>query len=91
MSRAIRIRKPKGARDGRLSTRKAQREELIQQNRDVLNKIQDDIRVKNLQGLKENDDLEDAVDLNYRERLSSGSAPGQPEFEKIGQIVDIRI
>lgn len=79
------------ARDGRLSARKAERDELIQQNRDALKKIQDDIRLQNLQGLTENDEVEEDVDLNSRERLSSGAAPGQPEFKKLGQIVDIRV
>ena len=88
--------KPEDARDGRLVARKNQREELIQQNREALSKIQDDIRLKSLQRLKEGDDIEGdtskEVNLNLRENFSSSNnSSDQPAFKKLGQIVDIRV
>lgn len=83
-------------RDARISARNKEREELIQQNRDALRKIQDDIRLKNLRKLQENNELEDDIDskrnLNLRESfLPTPVASNQPAFEKLGQIVDIKI
>ena len=84
------------ARDGRIEARKSQREELIQQNRDALKKVQDDIRLKNLSALEQNDEVDNdcskRVNLNLRESLASPSgAINQPAFEKLGQIIDIKI
>ncbi len=83
-------------RDARISARNKEREELIQQNRDALRKIQDDIRLKNLRKLQENNELDDDIDnkrnLNLRESfLPAPVASNQPAFEKLGQIVDIKI
>lgn len=83
-------------RDARISARNKEREELIQQNRDALRKIQDDIRLKNLRKLQENNELDEEIDtkrnLNLRESfLPTPVASNQPAFEKLGQIVDIKI
>lgn len=83
--------KVESSRDGRLATRQTERDELIQQNRDALNQIQDDIRLKSIERLKENGDVENNVALNSRERVATGGEPNQPEFKKIGQIVDLRV
>lgn len=84
------------SRDGRIAARKSERDELIQQNRDALKKIQDDLRLKNLQKLEQNDDVDsdDAkeTNLNLRESFKpSSSSSNQPAFKKLGQIVDISI
>lgn len=85
------------SREERVSLRKQERDELIQQNREALSKIQDDIRLKNLQKLQEGGDLEDSgrssrENLNLRESFSpSQSGNNQPVFEKLGQVVDIKI
>ncbi len=78
-------------RQGRIANRESERDQLIQQNRDAIQKIQDDIRLKSLTKLKENSETEDdrRQDLNLRENISNDN--GQPEFKKKGQIVDIRI
>ena len=84
------------SRDGRIAARKSERDELIQQNRDALKKIQDDLRLKNLQKLQQNDDVDsdDAkeTNLNLRESFKSSSpSSNQPAFKALGQIVDISI
>ncbi len=83
-------------RDSRLTARKGEREELIRKNRDALRKIQDDIRLKNLTRLKENDDIDDEksrdVNLNLRESfIPKAVENSQPAFKKLGQVVDIKI
>lgn len=83
-------------RDARIVARNNQREELIQQNRDALRKIQDDIRLKNLRKLQGNEDVDQDQtqprNLNLRESFQPASvASNQPAFEKLGQIVDIKI
>ena len=83
-------------RNARVTTRNSQREELIQQNRDALRKIQDDLRLKNLRKLQENEDIEQeqtqSRNLNFRESFQPSSfVPNQPAFKKLGQIVDIKI
>ena len=84
------------ARDSRLTARKGEREELIRQNRDALRKIQDDIRLKNLNRLQENEDVNDEkskdVNLNLRESFIPKAAENsQPTFQKLGQVIDIKI
>lgn len=84
------------SRENRVSLRNQERDELIQQNRDALRKVQDDIRLKNLRKLQQNEDLENEqskeVDLNRRESFRPASAAtSQPAFEKLGQVVDIKI
>ena len=84
------------SRDGRLAARQNERDELIQQNRDALKKIQDDIRLKNLRKLQQSEDLGDEpsseANLNLRESFTPTSVVNnQPAFEKPGQIVDIKI
>lgn len=78
-------------RENRVADRSSERDQAIQQNRDALRIIQDDIRVKSLAKLKENDELEgdNKSDLNLREKLGGDIA--QPKFKKLGQIIDIRI
>ncbi len=83
-------------RDNRIAARNKEREELIQQNRDALRKIQDDIRLKNLRKLQESEEFEQeqsqSKNLNLRESFQPASlVPDQPAFEKLGQIVDIKI
>lgn len=83
-------------REERVSLRDKERDELIQQNRDALSKIQDDIRLKNLRKLRENEELGDdqssRENLNLREKFSPAqSTNNQPSFEKLGQVVDIKI
>ncbi len=83
-------------RNTRVAARNSQREELIQQNRDALRKIQDDIRLKNLSKLQENEDINKeqakSRNLNFRESFQPSSfAPNQPTFERLGQIIDIKI
>lgn len=83
-------------RDSRLTARKSERDDLIQKNRDALKLIQDDIRLKNLNKLQQNEELEgdwsSDGNLNYRESFPpQGAAPDQPAFKKLGQIIDIKI
>lgn len=92
----LREKKLEEGRDARLATRKSQREELIQQNRDALQKIQDDIRLKNLRKLEKNEDIDDergeSRNLNLRESFQPVPvAANQPSFEKLGQVIDIKI
>ncbi|MBT5187325.1 MAG: hypothetical protein HOH19_10110 [Kordiimonadaceae bacterium] len=78
-------------RDGRLATRESERDQAIELNRQALKKIQNDIRVKSLTKLKESGDLEERenTELNLRESISNDNV--QPEFKKLGQVVDIRV
>ncbi|HPF47049.1 MAG: hypothetical protein KDF58_04020 [Alphaproteobacteria bacterium] len=83
-------------RESRITTRQNERDALIQQNRDALKKIQDDIRLKNLQKLQNGDSIEDegqsSPNLNLRESIyPSQKVNNKPAFEKLGQILDIRI
>ena len=83
-------------RESRITTRQNERDALIQQNRDALKKIQDDIRLKNLQKLQNGDSIEDegqsSPNLNLRESIyQSQKVNNKPAFEKLGQILDIRI
>ena len=84
------------SRQDRVALRDQQRDELIKQNRDALRKIQDDIRLKNLRKLQQNEDLDSEqskdIDLNLRESFRPAPvASNQPAFEKLGQIVDIKV
>ena len=78
-------------RDGRLTTRESERDQAIELNREALKKIQNDIRVQSLTKLKESGELEGrgSAELELRESVSNDNA--QPEFKKLGQIVDIRV
>ena len=84
------------SREDRVALRNNERDELIKQNRDALRKIQDDLRLKNLQKLQQNEESDDAnakdVNLNFRESFLPGThADTQPAFEKLGQIVDVKV
>ena len=83
-------------RDSRLTARKSEREELIRQNRDALRKTQDEIRLKNLNRLQENEDINEEksrdVNINLRESFVPKAAENNhPAFKKLGQVIDIRI
>ncbi len=91
------------ARDARISTRQSERQELIQQNRNALEKIQADLRERDLERLyQEYEPTEitstnsagnnEPININFRESIYGNSnVPGQPTFEKLGQIVDFKI
>lgn len=80
-------------RQDRLLARSDERQILIDQNRDALKKIQDDIRVRNLAKLKENSDADDknSEELNLNLRESFAVKTDQPAFQKLGQLVDIQV
>lgn len=91
------------ARDARIATRQSQRQELIQQNRNALEKIQADLKERNIQRLNQEYEptevtstdgtkSNEPINLNFRESIyGNASASGQPSFEKLGQIVDFKI
>ena len=84
------------SREGRITARQNDREALIQQNRDALKKIQDDIRLRNLRKLQNGDEVDNEgqnkTNLNHRENFfPAQKVNNQPAFEKLGQIIDIRI
>ncbi|MDG1858884.1 MAG: hypothetical protein P8I94_07270, partial [Emcibacteraceae bacterium] len=93
-----------GGRDARVAARKSERQELIQQNRNALQKVQDDLRKQNIERL--NSEYEpteitstdgpgqsSGANLNLREGFISanGGSNESPAFEKLGQIVDIQV
>lgn len=91
-------------RDARLAARKSERKELIQQNRNALQQIQTDLRQQNIDRLSSEYEPTEitstdasgqgsAANLNLRESFDSanGGASEGPAFEKLGQIVDIRV
>ncbi|WP_417316708.1 hypothetical protein [Emcibacter sp.] len=83
--------------EARQQARETDRQQQITQNRDALKKSQEDLRARNLDKLKqtisaatsEEEKKQSSVNLNLRE--SVGGAKGKPAFERLGQIVDIRI
>lgn len=91
------------ARDARISARQSERQELIQQNRNALEKIQADLKERDLERLYEEYEPteitstdgsynNEPININFRESIyGNSSVPGQPTFEKIGQIVDFKI
>lgn len=91
------------ARDARISTRQSERQELIQQNWNALEKIQADLRERDLERLyQEYEPTEvtstnsagnnEPININFRESIYGNSnVPGQPTFESLGQIVDFKI
>ena len=91
------------ARDARISTRQSGRQELMQQNRNALEKIQADLRERDLERLyQEYEPTEvtstnsagnnEPININFRESIYGNSnVPGQPTFESLGQIVDFKI
>lgn len=91
------------ARDARISTRQSERQELIQQNRNALEQIQADLKERDLERLydeyeptevtsTDGPSSNEPINLNYRESIyGNTSIPGQPSFEKLGQIVDFKI
>ncbi len=88
--------KSEQSREERVALRSKERDELIQQNRDALRKIQDDLRIKNLRKLQQNEEVEEEqskeVNLNFRESIfPTSQASRQPTFEKLGQLVDIKV
>ena len=80
-------------RETRVQVRDSQRQQLIDQNRDALKKIQEDLRLRNLAKLKENstDVDNEAAEYNLNLRESFLPKPGQPAFQKLGQLIDIKI
>jgi hypothetical protein len=91
-------------RDARVAARKSERQELIQQNRNALQKVQDDLRQQNISRLSSEYEPTEitstdapgqgsSANLNLREGFNSasGGASVGPAFEKIGQIVDIQV
>lgn len=92
----VQEKKATDGREGRIAVRQNERDELIQQNRDALKKVQDDIRLNNLRKLQQSDELggeqSKETNLNLRESFTSTSAvTNQPTFERPGQIVDIKV
>ncbi|MCC3861958.1 hypothetical protein [Pseudemcibacter aquimaris] len=92
------------SRDARIAARKQERQELIQQNRNALQKAQTELKQRNLAALSAeyepteitstdaSDETESPININFRESLgSTGRAPGQPEFQKLGQIINILV
>jgi len=91
------------ARDARVSARQSERQELIQQNRNALQKIQADLKERNIQQLSQEYEPtevtssdtpsgKEPINLNFRESIYGNAAtPGQPTFEKLGQLVDLKI
>ncbi|WP_138381010.1 hypothetical protein [Luteithermobacter gelatinilyticus] len=75
------------------------RETQIQENRDALSRIQEELRNRNLEKLSHvlaagsdeapGSGMAGAPNLNLRESL--GGPVGQPRFERLGQIIDIKI
>ncbi|MFC7048197.1 hypothetical protein [Emcibacter nanhaiensis] len=80
----------------RQQVRESDRQEQIRQNREALKKSQEELRARNLDKLRQSLPAEgeaqggrSSVNLNLRE--SVGGSSGQPAFERLGQIVDIKI
>ncbi|MDG1438947.1 MAG: hypothetical protein P8P98_08195 [Emcibacteraceae bacterium] len=91
-------------RDARVAARKTERQELIQQNRNALQKVQDDLRKQNIDRLSSEYQPTEitstdapgqgsSVNLNLREGFNSASGGANigPAFESLGQIVDIQV
>jgi hypothetical protein len=91
-------------RDARLAACKSERQELIQQNRNALQKVQDDLRQRNIERLSseyepteitstDEPGQSSGANLNLRESFVSanGAKNDSPFFEKLGQIVDIQV
>lgn len=91
------------ARDARIANRQSERQELIQQNRNALQKIQADLKERNIQKLNQEYEptevtstdatsTNEPINLNFRESIyGNASTSGQPTFEKLGQLVDVKI
>ena len=89
--------------NARIATRQSERQELIQQNRNALEKIQADLKERNIQQLNQEYEPTEVTssdgpsgneptNLNFRESIyGNASAIGQPTFEKLGQLVDVKI
>jgi hypothetical protein len=84
---------PLDSRETRVQTRDSERQQLIDKNRQALKKIQDDLRLRNLAKLKENNETDPEaskkLDLNHRESFVSKT--NQPTFQKLRQLVDITV
>ena len=91
------------ARNSRIADRQSERQELIERNRNALERIQADLKERDFERLtQEYEPTEvtstdgprqnEPINLNFRESIyGNASSVGQPTFEKLGQIVDVTI
>lgn len=91
-------------RDARIAARKQERQELIQQNRNALEQAQTELKQRNIEALSSEyepteiqstgsaDETDTSINVNFRESFgATGRVPGQPAFEKLGQIINILV